>query len=128
MIVLTGVVFLTNFNIAAINPNNVNIINQEGSFIENFDAGDNTLDTNLEDKLPDSSGSVSGDSGGVFTDIWQSVKNWFIQKTYWLNAISGVVPNYFKTFGFSKEISFTIGFIWLAIAAFMLVNYFKGGR
>ena len=123
--------FLGQMAVNDINPGQApQFFNADEQLIGDFDAGNYTLNENITDKLPGGEGSVSPTTGNVFTDLFSTMKNWFLESTglNYLVAIINAVPNFLKIIGLPKEFVFAIGFFWHAITLFLVINFIKGGE
>jgi hypothetical protein len=127
VILLNLVFFLAQIGVASLGSD-LQFFNYNGSMIKKYDAGNYELVEFNSNELPDSQSAVSTE-GSIFTDVWQTVKNWFldIPGVKYVVAIVNAVPNFLAIIGLPKEIVFAIGFIWHAMTVFLLVVFLKGG-
>lgn len=110
----------------------------ENSILSEFDEDNYTLTSDINDILPQDSGSaVSADSqGNIFTDTFSATKNWLvsnvpgateIQYGYKIGkSLIFALPNAIKYAGLPAPISYAVGVLWFAVAAFLLVSWIKG--
>lgn len=99
--------------------------NYDGSFISEFDKGDYTLDSNPTETLPDADKQgVIETIQGFITDIFTTMKNWFLSipgAKYFIGVVSAV-PNFLGSIiGLPIEIKYAIGVIWHGLTVFMFI-------
>jgi len=98
------------------------------TYMGEFETGNYTLDTNIEDKLPSSQAKVEPDTGNIFTDTFSTIKNWFIEKSglgtvaAWFNAF----PLFLEVIKLPREVSFALGFLWHGLMLFLIATLFIG--
>jgi hypothetical protein len=106
----------------------------EGNLLCKFEAAgcaNSTYDVtgqNPGDRLPDTSISVSPTTGNIFTDTFNTLKNWFMENTglgYVVNILAGP-SSFFKAVGLPAEISFILGAMWYAIGLYFLIAFIAG--
>lgn len=111
---------------------NQTLFNCQGSILGGFDSnncnGSYVLDTtNINGTLPQKVTSAT-DEGNIFTDIFGSIKTWFLDTTglsYAIDIISA--PNKFLTaIGLPGAFSFALAAMWYGITIFLLVAFFWG--
>jgi len=105
-----------------------NYFNYDGSMLSKYDDGDYNLKEFDESDLPESESGVSPE-GNIFTDLFKTVKNWFLDVSggKYILGIVNAIPNFLKAIGLPNEISFAIGFVWHAMTVFLVVMLLKGG-
>jgi len=103
-----------------------NYFNYEDSMLSKYDEGGYQLKEFDPNELPDSEGGVTTE-GGFFTDVFSTIKNWFlsIPGAKYVVGMVNAVPNFFKALGLPPEISFALGFIWYVMVIFLLVMSLK---
>jgi len=108
--------------------------NYDGSHIQNFDAGNYTLDEDITSQLPTGSGQadVDEDTGNFFTDTFRTMKNWLLETTglKYVIGVLNALPNFVKIIFPAKyaKVSFALGYLWNALVIFALVFWLKGGN
>jgi len=101
-----------------------------GSFDQNSCSGDTYVLTDGDPvtNLPDVEGSVSPETGAVYTDTYTGVKGWLVDATglgYLLEILSAP-SNLLKAIGLPQAFSFAIGFLWYGITLFLIVAFLFG--
>jgi hypothetical protein len=121
--------FMGQTAITDINPTGIEFYNYEnGSVIGSFDKGGYVLENDVKAKLPDSEGSVNPETGNIFTDTFNSIKDWFVDTTgigYVIDIVNAV-PNFLKSLGFPVAFSFALGALWHAMTLFLIVAFMWG--
>lgn len=129
MLSISVVLFLFQVSIDNINPGGATTLyNHSDSLIGAYDSGGYNLEVNVEDGIPELPDDVTGEDSSGFTDIFQSVKNWF-SDTKAGKIISGLyygVPNLVKGIGMPEAFSYAIGFLWLLLSIFSFVLFMRG--
>jgi len=132
MLTLNMLLFFSQLSVDAMatdsGVSSVKFFNYDNSLIAVYDAGNYTLDDELTGKLPSGQGQIEPESGNFFTDTFATVKNWFLGVTG-LNYLTGIVtafPNFLKMLGLPLAVSFGLGFLWYAIALFLVVAFISG--
>lgn len=99
----------------------------EGSMIESYDAGNNTVKAFSSDELPTVQGSINNE-GGLLTDIFGTLKDWLlnIPGVKQLVQVVDAVPNFLRSIHVPAQIAFAVGFCWHALAVFLLVEFIRG--
>lgn len=99
------------------------------SVLKQYDTGNYTTPENISELLPDAQGAVDPDTGNIFTDLFSSMKDWFldIPGVKYVIGVVTAVPNALKSMGLPAEISFALGAIWHVIT-FLLVLAWLFGR
>ena len=130
VVALNVLMFLSQAAIIDINPEATKFFNEEGSLINEFDAGGNVLDTAATtDRLPSAPGSISPTTGNIFTDTFSAIRNWFFDSTgisYLLNILSAPY-NMLKALNLPNAFVFAIGSLWYIISLFVVVAFLLGG-
>ena len=128
--------FLGQTAVLKVNPDGPVFFNENENMIGSYNNGNYTLNENIAGELPTTEIAVSPDttdSGGYFTDVWQSLSAWFTDTsvgtgiTYLLNIVNAF-PHFLSVIGAPIEIVFAIGFFWHALTVFLIVVFFKGGQ
>jgi len=99
----------------------------EGSTLSDYDSGDYVLNSSSD--LPEAEGSISPDTGNFFIDPIGSLKGWFSgvsQGVSYFKGIISAVPNFLKSIGLPKEVSFALGFFWHSLTLFLAVMLIWG--
>lgn len=130
VVALNMLFFLGQGAVNDINPSGTQFFNYENSFISEFDSGDYVLDEDFElptTQQPQPSG-IGGTVQNFFTDVFTSIKNWFLGATGigYLIAIFNAVPNFLASIGLPQQVVFAIGFFWHAIQIGLFVMWLKG--
>lgn len=128
------VFFLLSTAIVKVNPDAANFYNCEGSIIgklesQNCKGATHYLnDTDPAANLPSSQGSISPETGNIFTDIWTMSKNWLLEKTGlgYLLEILGGPSTLMKTLHFDPDLTFAIGVLWYGFTLFIIVSWARG--
>lgn len=119
-LMINVVLFLSQTAVCEVNPSSCPLFYQyEGSDLQTFDQGNQTLDVDYAGQLPTGQTSPSPDSGGnIFTDPFGTLKNWLL-------SISGgeyvvlfitAFPNALASVNLPQEISFALGALWYGYA------------
>lgn len=121
--------FLGNYAIADISGNQTTILDYNNDFMTKFDSGGYVLNETITGSFPSGEGSISPETGNLFTDTFSAIKNWFLQTTGldYLLAIVNAVPNFLKRF-LDPVLAFALGVFWHALTIFLIVNFIKGGE
>ena len=115
--------------ITSMNPSSTNFFNNTGTLLDKYDHGGYTIDPNAVDQLPSSESSVSVTTGNIFTDLFSTVKNWFLNSTglsYILNVLSAPMSFLSAIVGLPKEFAFGIGAMWYGITLFLVIAFIRG--
>lgn len=127
--------FLGQTVVLKVNPDGPVFFHENDNMIGSYNAGNYTLDEDYSGELPVTEIAVSPDtaeSGGYFTDIWQSLNSWFTDTTIgrgvtYIWNIVNAFPHFLSVIGTPKEIVFAFGFFWHALTVFLIVIFLKGG-
>lgn len=114
--------------VLSVNPDGVQFFNKEGSLINQYDAGNYTLSDDPLNQLPTSESSVSVTTGNIFTDLFTTVKNWFLDTTglsYILNVLSAPM-SFFKAIHLPPEFAYGLGAMWYGITLFLIIAFIRG--
>jgi len=128
--------FLAQAAILDLNPDAPIFFTNKGTILDQLDveSGTSVLDTdNTLNNLPTGEGSVSPTTGNFFTDMFSSIKNWFVEATglgYLLSIISAPY-NFLKMAlsGLGESINpliFAIGTLWYGVTLFLVIAFFWG--
>jgi len=106
-----------------------NFYNCEGTMIDDFgDCEDYTFNSEVEDNLPGSEGTVNPSEGNIFTDIFNNILSWF--KTApgirYLYAMVTAPYSLLVAIGLPTEICFGLGMLWYIISLFVVVSFLWG--
>jgi len=111
-----------------LNPDANNFFDKEGSLIDKYDTGNNTLDPDSANQLPSSDSSVSVTTGNIFTDAFSTVKNWFLDATglsYLLNIL-GAPMSFLTALRLPPEFAFGFGAMWYGLTLFLIIAFIRG--
>jgi hypothetical protein len=129
MIILDVILFLTQtavINVAAEEKVAYPVFyTYKDSVLYSYDEGNYTLTNDISKDLPSAQGAVLPDSGSFFSDLFSSMKNWFLDfpgVKYVVSAITAV-PNTLKMMGLPAEVSFALGAIWHVITFVLLIMW-----
>lgn len=102
--------------------------NYENSVLHQYDEGNYTLTQNVSGQLPTGQGAVLPDTGNFFTDLFSSIKNWFLDLpgVRYVVGVVSAVPNTLKLMGLPPELSFALGAIWHVITFVLLIAWMFG--
>lgn len=122
--------FLGNYAIYDITGNNT-LINYNDDLIGKFNVGNTTnpmLNEDVTSKIPSGQGSISPETGNLFTDTWATLTSWFTQTTglNYLYGIVNAVPLFLKRF-LNPVLAYAIGFFWHALTIYIIINVLRGG-
>lgn len=104
------------------------IFNYDGSMIQQYDAGNYTLNETITTELPAGDSSVSPTTGNIFTDAFTTLKGWLldIPGMKYFVAIANALPHFLKTIGLPNQFVYAIGFLWHALTIFLIILLFFG--
>jgi hypothetical protein len=130
VLVIDAVLFLGGTAIADISGGSNSFYGYNGTLIQEADSGvgDYQVSQVTEDEIPGSTNSVDPDTGGFFTDIFRSVRNWILSTTgvaYVLGFINAF-PNFLAALGLPVVVTFTLGAIWHILGLFALASFIWG--
>lgn len=125
--------WLSQVAVMELNPDSSGFYNPEGSLIAGFDSTGDLENPSLDKEgipanLPTGEGSVSPETGNFFTDLFASIKSWFIS-TPGISYIYGVVMapyNMLSAMGVPEAFRFIIGGFWYGLTIFLIVAFFWG--
>lgn len=102
--------------------------NYEDGLLSEYDTGNYTVKSTFTDELPETEGSVSTETGNFFTDLFGTVKNWFLDTTgiKQASAVVNAFPNALKNIGTPEEIAFSLGALWHILTLFLIVMVIRG--
>lgn len=127
------ILFLGQASIIEINEDATVFYNPQDSLLCNFEAGNcnssaYVLETSEADKLlPDKVTSVS-DEGNIFTDIFGSIKQWFLDKTglAYLIDLLKAPNNFLNAIGLPGAFSFALSAMWYGLTLFLVIAFIWG--
>jgi hypothetical protein len=134
---ITVLMFLGQVSMGHLNPDGTVFFNNGGNILCQFEANGcanitngnyDVTGQNPADRLPTTSSSVSPTTGNIFTDTFNTLKNWFLESTglgYVINILAGP-SSFFKAIGLPSEISFILGAMWYAIGLYFLIAFIAG--
>jgi len=104
------------------------LFNMEKSFIQRFDQGDYSVVTNSSGIIPETSDSVSTETGNLFTDSAKTIISWFNKATgsvvtgwnYFTTFLGGPV-HYLGNIGAPTIFIFGIGAFWYGLTLLLLI-------
>jgi len=114
--------------VLSVNPDGVNFFNPEGSLLNSFNKGNYSLSDDPLAQLPTSESSVSVTTGNIFTDLFSTVKNWFIGSTglgYLLNVLSAPM-SFLNALLLPKQFAFALGGLWYGVTFFLIIAFIRG--
>lgn len=124
VVVLDAFFFMGQLAVNDINPTSgTQFFDTSGSIAAQNDMGNYTLNEDVLGKLPAGEGSVSPETGNIFTDIFSSMKAW-IADTTGLNYIVAYInafPNFLKILNLPAAFVFVVGSAWHTINVFALI-------
>ena len=97
------------------------------SILKEVDSGNMTVSSDVN--LGSSGGSITVDSGNIFTDTFSALKNWLLDTTGF-NYLKGIVtafPNFLQMIGLPNDISYALGALWHIFTLFLIISWI-GGR
>ena len=95
-----------------------------GSLMASYDAGNYTLNESIDGQLPTASGSVTVETGNIFTDTWATIKSFFMESR--LMRVVNALPIFLKAIGFPAPLVFAIGFVWHALTIVFIIMFWRG--
>jgi len=127
---LNLVMFMVGYGIEDVGGTNP--FNYEDNLLTKYNTGNSTVfdvPNNVSDELPGGAGTtISPDTGLAFTDIFTSVKNWFVDTTglgQVLAVLSGP-KNLLVMMNMPEAAAWAITALWYAVTFFMLVAFIWG--
>ena len=126
------ILFLAQAAIDDINPGG-DFYNCEGSLLSKFDAGNcsgstHTLADGSPISLLPSAEPIEAGDGGLFTDIFGSIKTFFTD-TLGLGYLSDMISapkRFLSVMGLPDAFAFAIAALWYGITLFLIVSFFWG--
>ena len=97
----------------------------EDSILKKYDAGGYTLSNNVSSLLPAGQGEVVPNTGNFFTDMFSTVKNWFLDipgVNYAVGVVTAV-PSLISNMGFPDELAFALGALWHVMTLILVVAW-----
>jgi hypothetical protein len=117
-----------------INPDYGGFYNLQGTILESAQkkdgsAGQYVMETSkVQDQLPQQGSSVAQTNGLFFTDIFGSIKTWFVSLPG-VNYIYGIVTapyNILALMNLPGEIVFGLGSLWYLVTFMIVIGWFWG--
>ena len=98
-----------------------------GTYSANCSAGDTAIldNTDVPALFPGNSEATSPTTGNIFTDVFTSIKNWFLD-TLGLKYIYNILTapyNIIKIIGLPNEIEFALSTFWYGLTAFLVIAF-----
>jgi hypothetical protein len=86
-----------------------------------------SFDASKTDFIPTSSTSVDSTTGSVFTDLWNTVKGFFLDTLglKYVVAIVSAPASFMKGVGLDPDFASLIGGMWWIINAILVISYIK---
>jgi hypothetical protein len=105
-----------------------NLYNYNGSLMQKFDRGNNTLNESVTSLLPGSGVAVETGGSTFFSDVYGAVRKWFLESTglNYLIAMVNALPNFLKDIGLPEPLPFALGFFWHVLTIFLVIAFLKG--
>lgn len=110
--------------------NSSRFFNYEGSWLQERDTGNYSLNQDLAGVLPESQSSVDVTDGNLFTDTWRTIKTWLTKAIPGFDFLSRVVNgpiSFLQAANVPPEISFALGWFWNLLSIFVFVSWIRGG-
>lgn len=133
VLILNVFLFLAQASMIGLEPNASVIYNCENSFLSEFDknncVGDPVLDTDeVISQLPDGAGGTDASNNNFFSDILNSIKDWFLDSTglNYLKRIVSAPYNILKAMNLDNNVTYALGTLWYGISLFAVVSFFWG--
>lgn len=114
--------------VLSVNPDGVQFFNNDGSLLNNFNNGNYSLNDDPLNQLPTGESSVSVTTGNIFTDLFSTVKNWFLDSTglsFILNILSAPM-SFLNAIRLPQEFAFALGGLWYGITLFLIIAFIRG--
>ena len=111
-----------------INPDSSNFFDVEGTLLDKYRGDNNTISGDLVDQLPSSESSVSVETGNIFTDLFTTIKNWFLDSTglsYLFNVLSAPI-SFLKAIQVPPLFAYALGSLWYILTFFLFVAFMRG--
>lgn len=129
---LNFMIFIVGFALEDLGGVDANPFNYEDNTLREFNTKNSTtygIPVNVSGRLPGGEGkTVSPDTGLSFTDMFTSIKSWFIDSTglgYVLSILSG--PKVIlSVMGMPLAAAWALTALWYGITLFMLVSFIWG--
>lgn len=85
------------------------------------------IDTSKTDFIPTSQTSVDATTGSVFTDLWNTVKGFFLNTLglKYVVAIVSAPASFLKGIGVDHDFASLVGGMWWIINAILVISYIK---
>lgn len=128
------ILFLAQAAMTDINPTGTKFFDCEGTIISEFDAGNCQGELNIINadyasrNLPEGESSISPDTGTQFTDLFNTGKNWLLEKSgvrYLINIVSAP-SSFLASFGLPTAFVFGISALWYGVTFFLFVAWLLG--
>lgn len=128
ILLIDAILFLGGTAVAEISG--ANFYGLENTLIQEADAGDGTMIVKEagESDIPGATSGVDPETGGFFTDLFRSARNWLLSTTgvaYVIGFINAL-PNFLAVIGLPQAVVFTLGAIWHIMGVFALANFLWG--
>jgi len=107
-----------------------NFYNKDGDLIHTALDDDYNVNPDYQNDLPETEGSVSTETGNFFTDLFGTIKNWFLDNTgvKYASRVINAVPNVLKNLGMPLEIAGLLGAFWHLFTVFLIIMAIRGGN
>lgn len=110
--------WLGQFAMLEVNPTATNFLDEKGNLFGKVDSGNYELnETDPYGMLPKGKSAIDPDTGNIFTDIFNSIKDWFADNTgaRYLIAIISAPYNFLKAMHLPQEFVFVVGTMWYLV-------------
>lgn len=122
---ISAIIYLGQLAILEINPDQT--FTTSGNMLYNY-GNESGLQNFDGEELPDSAESVNVDTGNVFTDSYNTVKNWLVDTTgaKYVIGILGAPYNILQGFGLPSAVVWILGSVWYGVIIFLIISWARG--
>jgi len=124
MLILSGVLFLGQLGIQEYNPEAT--FGDDAKFLNNYgNSSLGTINSFSSEVLPTSENSISPETGNIFTDTFNTAKNWLINTTgigYIIGLLSAPVT-LLQSLGLPSLLVWVIGTAWFGFIIFLIIGW-----
>lgn len=103
--------------------------NCSGRLIDSFgDCTQYTINTNPDEALPSSAGTVAPTTGNIFTDVFNNILS-YLKNIPGVNFLYNIIKapySLMQSIGLPAEISFILGSLWYIISLFIVISFLWG--
>lgn len=129
VILAVDVIFLlAQTSISELNPSGTQFYDYDNSFIKDFDAGNQTIDTSHAGLALPSGESAVNEEDSSFTDMFKTGKSWFLDVTglsYLINFLGAPVI-FLSMIGLPSLFVFALGALWGGSTLFLIIAFLLG--